>query len=481
VPFDLPMSTLDYYLVGSIENTVDVEPAKYGFNISNTTVSGFDIELSDITDSANYQFNYTVVDSDVQSVGIPIPGPQGETGVSGIQGIQGIPAGVSGIQGIQGIPGEGVATTSGSSGQYDIPNATDNFTVSFPVAMVDTDYFAVGTIENTVDVETAKYGFTIENTAVGGFTVDLTDITDSANYKFNWVVVANPIEVIGVAVPGPQGEQGVQGIQGIQGETGASGTPGPTDHGLLTGLGDDDHTQYTLANGSRAFTSTVSGVTPTLDPHLTTKNYVDNAITTATGSLTSDHGDLIGLDDNDHPQYLLETDFTVYSGTLQTDIDTKISDVVDDTTPQLGGDLELNDHNIVLTSIPGTNQTANGMVVPMTVDANDQGFGSPLYMATDGNLEMADASSSATAPCVAMALEAGTGTKDCCLLGFVRNDSWNWTSLGGVEGLIYISTTSGVLTQTLVSGSGNQVQTVGYATHADRMYFNPQLPMVEIA
>ena len=164
---------------------------------------------------------------------------------------------------------------------------------------------------------------------------------------------------------------------------------------------------------------------------------------------------------------------------LQVDIDTKISDVSEDTTPQLGGDLELNEHNIVLDPAPTVNQTANGIIIPMQVDVNTQGFGAPLYMASDGNLEMADATSSATMPCVAMALEAGTGVKNCLLSGVVRNDSWNWT-LGGVDGLIYGSTTAGGLTQTLVSGTGQQVQVVGYAIHADRMFFNPQLPMVEI-
>jgi len=57
-----------------------------------------------------------------------------------------------------------------------------------------------------------------------------------------------------------------------------SGTSGVTDHGLLTGLGDDDHTQYILVNGTRAFTGTVSGVDPTEDAHLTTKNYVDTLV-----------------------------------------------------------------------------------------------------------------------------------------------------------------------------------------------------------
>ncbi len=52
---------------------------------------------------------------------------------------------------------------------------------------------------------------------------------------------------------------------------------GQLDHGLaLTGLGDDDHTQYTLADGTRAFTGVVSGITPTSSANLTTKSYVDS-------------------------------------------------------------------------------------------------------------------------------------------------------------------------------------------------------------
>jgi hypothetical protein len=75
------------------------------------------------------------------------------------------------------------------------------------------------------------------------------------------------------------------------------------DHGSLSGLGDDDHTIYSMVDGTRPFTSTVGGVTPTLDAHLTTKLYVDDAIATATGTLVSDHGALTGLEDNDHTQY----------------------------------------------------------------------------------------------------------------------------------------------------------------------------------
>lgn len=57
------------------------------------------------------------------------------------------------------------------------------------------------------------------------------------------------------------------------------------DHGALTGLGDDDHPQYSLASGSRAFTGTVSGIDPTLSTHLATKAYVDSV--TGGGDITS--------------------------------------------------------------------------------------------------------------------------------------------------------------------------------------------------
>jgi hypothetical protein len=53
-------------------------------------------------------------------------------------------------------------------------------------------------------------------------------------------------------------------------------TPNVISHGNLDNLNVDDHTQYILADGTRAFSNTVSGVTPTVDAHLATKGYVDS-------------------------------------------------------------------------------------------------------------------------------------------------------------------------------------------------------------
>jgi len=60
-----------------------------------------------------------------------------------------------------------------------------------------------------------------------------------------------------------------------------------SNHGNLSGLDDDDHTQYVLATGARAFSGTISGIDPTASAHLATKNYVDNEILTISGALNS--------------------------------------------------------------------------------------------------------------------------------------------------------------------------------------------------
>lgn len=53
---------------------------------------------------------------------------------------------------------------------------------------------------------------------------------------------------------------------------------GNIDHGSITGLGDDDHQQYILVDGTRAFTGPVGGVTPSSGSDLATKDYVDSLL-----------------------------------------------------------------------------------------------------------------------------------------------------------------------------------------------------------
>lgn len=63
------------------------------------------------------------------------------------------------------------------------------------------------------------------------------------------------------------------------------GGGGVTAHADLTGLSADDHPQYVLANGSRAFSAVVAGVDPTGPTHLTTKGYTDFLVSTTATSI----------------------------------------------------------------------------------------------------------------------------------------------------------------------------------------------------
>jgi hypothetical protein len=60
------------------------------------------------------------------------------------------------------------------------------------------------------------------------------------------------------------------------------------DHDELKGLENDSHKIYSLIDGSRAFTGTIEGITPTQPSHLVTKQYVDGIGQNVTTTLTSE-------------------------------------------------------------------------------------------------------------------------------------------------------------------------------------------------
>ena len=141
-----------------------------------------------------------------------------------------------------------------------------------------------------------------------------------------------------------------------------------------------------------------------------------------------------------------------------------------------GEDQEIVVSKLNLGSILAGNSTYKGEIITAIVDDASTIFGDVLYCAADFHYDRADADADSTMPVVAMALVAGAGTNPVLLRGQVCNTTWNWSA-----GLIYADTATGKLTQTAPSGSGDQVQIVGFALSADTMYFNPQLVVVEIA
>lgn len=123
-----------------------------------------------------------------------------------------------------------------------------------------------------------------------------------------------------------------------------------------------------------------------------------------------------------------------------------------------------------------TDGTATGTITTIQVDTNAQGFGAPLRMAADLHLDTADANAAGGFPCIALAIDTGTGAgKKVLLQGFITNTAWNWTTGPGAAGLIYLSTDVGTMTQTAPSGVGDCIQVLGWAVNADTMYFCPSM------
>jgi len=128
--------------------------------------------------------------------------------------------------------------------------------------------------------------------------------------------------------------------------------------------------------------------------------------------------------------------------------------------------------------LPSTNLTATGTIITITAGEN-LSPGDVSRCNSDGKFYKANATNSTGVPATVMAIDtiSANSTGRALLTGFWIDTSKNWT----VGGYIYLSTTSGQITQTAPSGSGNQVQLLGIATATDTIYFNPNIMVIEVA
>ncbi len=150
----------------------------------------------------------------------------------------------------------------------------------------------------------------------------------------------------------------------------------------------------------------------------------------------------------------------------------ELHDLLEHLTTGTLGTTTVTDFNLeFLATAHAADHTASGAIVSLTAGENLV-FGNPCYMKSDGKMWKSDADASTTMPVMAMAgaIIAADVAGAFLLLGFARDDSWAWT----IGGAIYASTTVGFFSQTAPTGTGDQIQIVGIATHADRIFFSPQ-------
>lgn len=139
-----------------------------------------------------------------------------------------------------------------------------------------------------------------------------------------------------------------------------------------------------------------------------------------------------------------------------------------------------------LTAVPATDQTASGITTTFT--ANEaQAFGDVVRLNSSGKAQIAKADVIANATALAMLIDAeveADASGHYLLLGFVRDDSWDW-AIGEWIYLSLTGTSGNTLTQTSPFDAepvveDTVVQLLGVANTADSFYFNPQLVQVEL-
>lgn len=177
---------------------------------------------------------------------------------------------------------------------------------------------------------------------------------------------------------------------------------------------------------------------------------------------STDHGELLGLLDDDHTQYLLAGGTRV-----------------------LSADWEIGEKSIGLDPALSADELFSGIyyagVVGYTATQGDL-----VYLAAvDGRWELADADAEATAGPVWLGLimESGKNDGDSCkifLKGMARSAAFGDLTTNGAA--LYVSTTAGDITQTAPVGTADIVRVAGYVSDAsiDQIYFDPDQSWVEL-
>jgi len=135
--------------------------------------------------------------------------------------------------------------------------------------------------------------------------------------------------------------------------------------------------------------------------------------------------------------------------------------------------------NIATPLLAGADHTYSGISAQMLAGAAITAFNLVCIHTTTQEVIVADASAVATARAIGIAPAAisDTATGTVLLHGFIRDDTWNWTT-GSV---LYLSETAGAMTHTAPTTDGAFVQAVGIALEPDVVFINPSLDIIEHA
>jgi hypothetical protein len=266
---------------------------------------------------------------------------------------------------------------------------------------------------------------------------------------------------------------------------------GVSDHGALTGLADDDHSIYLLADGTRDLSKLVfeapteltissGAVTATQGVHS-----IDTEGDASTGTLDTISGG------GDGQVLLIRAENSARVVTLSTGGNISLEgDVVlaTDRYTALYYDGTLTkwvvlglDYHSHLDPSLATDHSYNGVVETGTV-RESVSFGNLLYYdISETGWKVADKSAIGTMPVEGMALGSQTAGNDVLILrkGYVRDDSWSWTADDSVK-ILYCGST-GALTETPPDTAGHLSQAVATIRAATKIFFHPTPVLAEVS
>jgi hypothetical protein len=129
--------------------------------------------------------------------------------------------------------------------------------------------------------------------------------------------------------------------------------------------------------------------------------------------------------------------------------------------------------------LPTTDHTATGLTAEMLAGGAIAAFDLVCIHTTTQEVVEADASAIATSRVIGIAPAAisDTATGTILLQGFIRDDTWAWTT----GSPLYLSETAGAMTHTAPTTDGAFVVVVGIALSPDVVYINPSIDIIEHA
>jgi hypothetical protein len=169
--------------------------------------------------------------------------------------------------------------------------------------------------------------------------------------------------------------------------------------------------------------------------------------------------------------------------TIKNDADADVLTIPTGTTNvSVAGNLSLSDASSVDISTPllaGTDHTYTGLSAQMLAGGAISAFDLVCIHTTTQEVVEADASSYTTARVIGIAPAAisDTATGTILLQGFIRDDTWAWTT----GSTLYLSETAGAMTHTAPSTDGAFVVVIGIALSPDVVYMNPSMDVIEHA